>query len=277
MTTNDRIAFQGELGAYSHLAAAEYFSADSPVLACTEFSDTFKAVEDSKASHAIIPVENSVAGSIVENYDLLRTSGTYISGEYSLRIQHSLIVTNTNITDEVTKVYSHPQALAQCTDFIEESLPNAEVIPYYDTAGAAQLVARNPNEKWAAIASELAAPIYDVKVLKNGIENHPNNYTRFLVIQKLPNGGLPSTTYDKTSIVYKQKNSDGLQKTLAIFSSNEINISKVELRPQVGEPWRYWVFLDLEGSSEVVTECIEQLNLAANEYKILGNYQAHQV
>ena len=267
-----RVAFQGELGAYSELAAYEFFNEPIRVVPRQTFRDVFDAVENGKCGYGVIPVENSLTGSIHENIDLLLERKLVICGELKLRIVHCLISNHGAKIKSLRRVFAHPQASLQCRSFLNK-LENVEVLPVYDTAGGAMKVKERGRLDEAAIASAQAAGDYKLQILKKGIESNHLNYTRFAILAKrLFKKGKKS----KTSIVYSTKNIPGaLFKSLSLFSLWDINLLKIESRPIPGQPWQYMFYLDFEGDirDEKCKRAIEHLSDIAGSIKILGSYK----
>ncbi len=265
-----KVAFQGEHGAYSELAAIRHFGKTVKTAPCKTFSEVFAAVEERKADSGIIPLENSLEGSVGQNYDLLSRTNLRISGETVLRISHCLIgFPGTKIAD-VKRVYSHPQALGQCRTFLEGI--HAEQIPVYDTAGSVEIVKKGRDASAAGIASELAANTYKMRILKKGIESNPSNFTRFVIISRAES---PRTGKDKTSLILLLKHEPGaLHRALRIFAAKGINLTKLESRPIPGKPWEYSFYLDFEGhvSDEKVKEALQELKEQSSFVKVFGSY-----
>jgi len=266
-----KVSFQGELGAYSELAAREFFGHDIEVEPLPSFEAVFESVESGRSEHGMIPIENSLTGSIHQNYDLLLEHDLFIVGEIKLRIVHNLISNPGSELGDIRTIYSHPQAISQCRDFLK-SLRGVEVIPVHDTAGAARLVRDRGRADEAAIASSQAALDYGLKVLRSGIESNHKNYTRFLAIAKEPR---TANSDPKTSIVFSTKNIPGaLFKSLSVFALRDIDLMKIESRPIHGSPWQYLFYLDFDGdiSEERCGRAIEHLKEIATFFKFLGSY-----
>jgi prephenate dehydratase/prephenate dehydrogenase len=264
-----KVAFQGEHGAYGELAAFEYFGNKTESMPCKSFAEVFDKVMKGNADFGIIPIENSLEGSVGQNYDLLMKHNLTVCGEMVLRVEHCLIVNPGTKTKDLKKVYSHSQALGQCRKFIEDN--KLDGIPGYDTAGSVKLIKERGEKDAAAIASELAAKIYGMEILKKGIETDRKNFTRFLIISK----SIIQNRREKTSIILALKHKPGsLFSALKGFSENGINITKLESRPIAGRPWEYLFYLDFEGDSE--DPKIKRI-LAGNKrnfsyLKIIGSY-----
>jgi len=264
------VAFQGEIGAYSEEAAFQFFGSSIQTRPCESLDDAFKAVEQGEARYAVIPVENSLEGSISRSYDLMLESNLSACGEIELRISHCLIASPDARLESIKKVYSHPQALAQCRNFLKQM--GFTLIPTYDTAGSVKMIKEQGITDGAAIASARAAEIYGMKVLVAEIEDNPNNFTRFFVLSQHDS---PPTGKDKTSIVFSLRHKPGaLYQVLKAFSIRNINLTKLESRPTRQKPWEYNFYLDFDGhrqdksSREALAE-VEQNSL---QMKVVGSY-----
>ena len=266
-----RAAFQGELGAFSELAALEYFDREVTVLPRPTFEQVFDAVSAGEADHGVIPIENSLTGSIHDNYDLLLSHDLIITGEIKLRIVHNLLVIPGSRIEDVRRVSSHPQALSQCKDFLSR-LEGVELVNVDDTAGAARRVREAGRAEEAAIASEQAALDYGLEILRTGIESNHKNFTRFFVLSR----ELAEQAEDsKTSIVFSTRDIPGaLFKSLSVFALRDINLHKIESRPIPGSPWEYMFYLDFEGDirEDVTRRAITHLEEIASYLKVLGSY-----
>lgn len=269
-----KIAFQGVEGAYSELAAARLVRRSYTPMACREFADVFKAVSEGKASMGVIPIENSLTGSIHENFDLLTKHKLWIVGETKLRVQHALVAKRSSRMKDLTKVYSHPQALWQCQKFLS-SLPDVELTPHFDTAGAARLIKSDAYVGIAAVASREAARRYGLKILRSGIEDHHRNFTRFFLISKRPFAGKGRSI--KTSILFALKSVPGaLHHCLGAFAVQGVQLVKLESRPITGRPWEYMFYLDFKGRARDArsVRALTALKGPAKQIKILGSYPA---
>lgn len=272
------IAFQGEPGAYSEAALLEHFGADVETLPCPSFDAVFVAVAEGKAGRGLIAIENSLAGSIHHNYDLLLDNSLWIVGEHYLRVQHCLIANAGVESHQVKKVISHPQALAQCDGYLRRKALTAEV--YYDTAGAVKRLKESGMRDVAAIASRRAAQVYGMQVLDEDIEDNPANYTRFLIIARkshTSNQGGESGSW-KTTIVFSLKNEPGsLFKALSVFALRDIDLNKIESRPLVGKPWEYLFYVDFTGSASdpAAARALAHLEEYATTLRVLGSYPRH--
>lgn len=265
-----RVAYQGEPGAYSEEAVYKYFGNDVKSKGFETLSLVFNSVEKDTTAYAVVPVENSIEGSIGRTYDLLLQHNLNVYGEIFHKIRHCLIsFPETNI-DSIKKVFSHPQALGQSREFLEQY--PVQLIPHHDTAGSVRMIREKKLTDAAAIASERAAQIYDMQVLEKGIETNTQNYTRFLVLSKKD---AKRTGNDKTSIIFTVKHAPGtLYKALGIFSVSDINLTKIESRPIIGKPWQYTFFLDFEGykTDKLIKNALEILRHNTLFMKIIGSY-----
>jgi prephenate dehydratase len=267
--TNMRVAFQGEPGAYSEEAGFGYF--DSPEMVPEEsFEAVFDVVVSGNCQSGLIAIENSLAGSIHQNYDLLLRHELHIVGEYFLRVRHCLIgFPGVNISD-ITHVISHPQALGQCAGTLRELGVKTE--PVYDTAGSVKMLKESGERTMAAIASKRAAEIYEMQILQESIEDTPENYTRFLEIAPEP---VTPTGEAKTSIVFTLKNTPGaLFKALSVFALRDIDLTKIESRPLAGKPWEYLFYIDFIGAmgDGPVKRALDHLGEYALMLRVLGSY-----
>ncbi|MGH9609839.1 MAG: prephenate dehydratase [Bryobacteraceae bacterium] len=267
-------AFQGEPGAFSHIAARQLLGKRVHVLPCPSFAEVFGALEAGRATHAVIPIENTLHGSILENYDHLLKHNLHIAGETSVRISHQLIAMPGSNFPSIKQVYSHPVALNQCRSFFERHA-GIEAVPYYDTAGSVKMLRRERPEGAAAIASAGAAEIYRGVVLKRNIEDDARNFTRFFLLTKQAarvGGGAGW----KTSLVFSTPNAPGaLFKAMACFALRGLNLSKIESRPLRGKPWEYLFYVDLLGSThdKAVRSALDNLSELAPMVRVFGSYR----
>jgi chorismate mutase/prephenate dehydratase len=264
------VAFQGEKGAYSEEAAILFFGPSIKVKPYRSLLEVFKAVEEGQVDTGIVPAENSLEGSVNQTYDLLLSSELKVSGEVILRVTHCLIANKKISFESIKTVYSHPQALAQCRNFLNSL--KCEVIPTYDTAGSVKLIKEKKLMDSCAIASERAAKIYKMSILAKGIEDDKNNFTRFFILSKKDS---PYTGNDKTSIIFSTKNIPGaLYSALREFAIRRINLTKIESRPTRITPWEYNFYLDFEGhrNEDKCKKALEGLKKKALFVKILGSY-----
>lgn len=266
------VAFQGERGAYSEAAAVAHFGQGVQPLPCPSFETVFDAVTSGGANRGIIPVENSLAGSIHRNYDLLLRYDLAIVGEVQIRIAHYLIALPGVSLADVERVYSHPQALAQCEQSLNELLPHVERVPTYDTAGSVKMLREEGIRDGAAIASRHAADIYGMNVLRAELEDNPENYTRFLILSQ--EAVIPDNAA-KTSIVFSMDNVPGaLFKSLAVFALRDIDLTKIESRPLQGKRWQYFFYIDFAGSVHEprCRNALNHLQEITSFFRVLGSY-----
>jgi prephenate dehydratase len=265
-----KVAIQGEKGAFSHEAAIKACGQGIEVLPRTTFDELFDSVVDGVADRALVPIENSLHGSIHENYDRLKSRPLHIVGETQLRIRQCLIARPGSSVAMVRRVASHPVALAQCRRFFAER-PQVEAVTAYDTAGAVQDLMKGGLATQGAIASRLAAQLYGAQVLLEGIEDDPENYTRFLLLAREAG---PIEAASKTSIVFVLDNKPGaLYNALGVFASRTVDLCKLESRPLRGHPWEYSFYLDVLGDPQgTAGQAIDELGHSCRELRILGSY-----
>ncbi len=269
-----KVAFQGEPGAYSEEAVYGYFG-PTETLPCETFDAVFAAVTSGRAACALIPIENSLAGSIHQNYDLLVNHTLWITGEYFLRVHHCLIGLPGVHKEDIRRVISHPQALGQSAGYLR-ALPGVKSEPVYDTAGSVKMLKESGTRDTAAVASRRAAELYGMDILDEGIEDNPENYTRFLVIAPEP---VSPSSNAKTSIVFSLHNRPGaLFKALSVFALRDIDLTKIESRPLVGTPWNYLFYVDFIGSAQddSVKRALDHLGEYAPTVRVLGTYPRYQ-
>ncbi len=264
-----KVAYLGPKATFSHLATMQQFGAAAQLEPQKSIPAVFEEVEKGKALYGVVPVENSTEGVITHTLDMFVDSNLSITAEIILDIHHDLL-SRTGRMEDIRKIYSHPQPLAQCRRWLEENLPNTPLVDVASTAVAAQIVSEDYTA--AAIASELAASLYDLKVVRSRIEDQVNNVTRFLVISRKPSE--PSGN-DKTSILFSVKDEPGiLYRMLEPFARRGVNLAKIESRPVKTKAWEYIFFLDMEGhvADPTVHEAIEELRRFCQFLKILGSY-----
>jgi prephenate dehydratase len=266
-----KVAIQGELGCFSHEAARKIVPR-ATVVPCARSAEVFDRLASGSVRAGIIPIENSLAGSVAEHFDLLLTRDVFIHGELPLRIRHNLIAQPGVKLNQVRRVFSHPIALDQCRNFFR-SRPDIQAVPFYDTAGSVRHLVSEGLRDAAAIAPKQAAKQYGGRILLAGIEDDQQNYTRFLLINSSRKVGKGS---NKTSIAFALKNVPGvLFKALSVFALRDISLSKIESRPRRGHPWEYIFFVDiLRGDDEAARNALHHLSEIAEFVKVLGIYPA---
>jgi prephenate dehydratase len=266
------VAFQGEHGAYSEQAARQHFGNAIATLPCRTFHDLIAAVQDGRARFGFLPVENSLAGTVISAYDLLMDCALHIQAEVILRVEHCLMAPTGTTLAGVRRARSHPQALLQCEATLRRM--SLEPVEYYDTAGAARDLAADPQPGVAAIASALAAETYGLDILARHLEDKDINFTRFFVLgRERPARRDPS----KTSIVLATPHAPGaLHAALGELARRAINMTKIESRPQGDQPWHYWFYIDFEGheEEEAVREALQGIRRRASFLRVLGSYPA---
>src|SRR3982751_2061231 len=276
-TRKTSVAFQGAAGAFSHKAAQQLFSEDVEVKPCQTFGEIFEAISSNSVTHGVVPIENTLHGSIHENYDNLLRYDVKIFGETTVRISHHLITAPGATFKSLKRVYSHPVALNQCRVFLQKHV-HLEALSYYDTAGSVQMIMSERPAHDAAIASETAAKIYGGMILKRNVEDNPRNFTRFFLLAKHDrvrgDQRSESGTW-KTSLVFAVKNSPGmLFRAMACFALRDITLSKIESRPNREKPWEYMFYVDIAGRSDEpsVQRALSQLEEISSFSRILGSY-----
>ena len=265
-----KIAFQGERGAYSESAVYTFFGDNAEVKPCRDLTEVFESVDKQEVPVGVVPVENSLEGSVNQTYDLFLTHDLKVCGEIIIRISHCLIANPSTSLMAVKTVYSHPQALAQCRSFLERL--GSELVPTYDTAGSVKMLKENGLKDAAAVASKKAAEIYGMKILASEIEDTPTNYTRFFAISK---DDSLRTGKDKTSIIFAAAHTPGsLYHALGEFAKRNINLTKIESRPTKQKAWEYNFYLDFEGhrTEENCAAALKALEQSGAFLKILGSY-----
>lgn len=268
-----KIAFQGEPGAYSEQAVFNYFGGVE-TLPCESFDVVFDSVVSGVCDAGLIAIENSLAGSIHQNYDLLLRHDLHIIGEYPLRVQHCLIAAPGLTKVDIKKVISHPQALGQCAAYLRKLGVKTESV--YDTAGSVKMLKESGTRDTAAIASRRAAEIYGMQILEEGVEDNPENYTRFLAISKT---AMKPEGEAKTSIVFTLRNQPGaLFKALSVFALRDIDLTKIESRPLQGKPWEYLFYIDFIGATteDTTRKALDHLGEYALMLRVLGSYPRYK-
>jgi prephenate dehydratase len=262
------VSFQGERGAYSEAAARAFFKSEIQTIPLPTFAEVLENTIQDKTEYSILPVENSLEGSVGESYDLLYSTPLNAVGEIYYRIEHCLI--GNGKLEKIDTVYSHPQALGQCRNFIEKH--NMKTVPTYDTAGSVKIIKELNKQNIACIASKDSSEIYNVPIIAEKIANNSNNYTRFLILSK---NNKEETGKDKTSIIFSIKHEPGsLHRIIENFYNYNVNLTKIESRPTKTNTWEYNFYVDFEGHSKNsrIAEMLEKINHETLFMKILGSY-----
>jgi len=273
------IGFQGARGAFSEEATRKLLGARTAVLPCERFEDLFRSLKEGRTSGAVVPIENTLAGSVHENYDHLQNFDLPIVAETSVRIVHNLIAPPGVPFSKIRRVFSHPVALNQCLDFFSRN-PQFERVPFYDTAGSVKMLVEEGIEDAGAIASSVAAEIYGARILRRSIESDRQNFTRFFLLRRpeyarnhpiRAAGNVPW----KTSLVFSTRNVPGaLFRALSAFALRDLSLAKIESRPLRGKPWEYLFYLDFLGrmDSPNVQNAVNHLRELADTLRVLGSY-----
>ncbi|MFY9609423.1 MAG: prephenate dehydratase [Blastocatellia bacterium] len=272
-----KVAFQGARGAFSEDAARQLLGENTETLPCRTFDEMFAAVLSREADCAVAPIENSLAGSVHKNYDLLMEHNLTIIGETNVGIAHNLIALPGVGLAEIRRAHSHPVALAQCERFFRAN-PQIEAEPAYDTAGSVKIVIERGDRQQAAIAGATAAEVYGAEIVARNIEDNPANFTRFLLLTRPDRVGsiMPAGSSErKTSIVFRVANQPGsLFRALAVFSLRDIDMTKIESRPIQGRPWEYSFYLDVAGDQKEpkLERALAHLGEMTESIRVLGSY-----
>ncbi|MBR4590517.1 MAG: prephenate dehydratase [Bacteroidaceae bacterium] len=272
-----KIAIQGEIGSFHDVASHRYFENEEfELICCDTFEDVFVNMKKDKDVIGVMAIENTIAGSLLHNYELLRDSGMFIVGEHKLRISHSLLCLPDEDWDDITEVNSHPVALMQCRNFLKNH-PNFKIVETADTAGSAKNISENNLRGHAAICSKFAAPLYGMKVLEEGIETNKHNFTRFLVMcnpELAPQLSVKEQA-NKSSIVFSLAHTEGqLSQVLSILSFYRINMTKIQSLPIIGKEWEYLFYVDLTFNDYTrYRQSIDAIRPLINQLTILGEYK----
>ncbi len=275
---NRKIVYQGIEGSYSYLAGVKFFSKENKFIGVNNFKEIFKLVAENKADFGVVPIENSIAGSVYENIDYLNRYNVKIIGEHYLKIEHCLLGIKARMPFNIRmkyikKIYSHPKALEQCSKFLDK-YKNIEKIAYTDTASSAKLISELNDITLACIASKECAYLYNLQILKNNIQDFKNNFTRFLFIAQL-NFNFKEYNLNKASIIFTLPHIPGsLYRALEIFAINNINLTKIESRPIPEKPFEYFFFVDFIFNSRInLDEIFLKFRKKVKKFKILGIYK----
>ena len=276
-----RIAIQGEIGSFHDIAAHEYFRDEQlQLICCATFEQVFDAVRQDPTVIALAAIENTIAGSLLHNYELLRDSQATVVGEHKLHVTHCICCLPEDSWETITEVHSHPVALMQCRHYLEHH-PNLRMVEGDDTAGSAKMIVEGGHRGWAAICHAEAARLYGLKVLEDNIEDNKHNFTRFLVCSVPQKADLlrPLLETDKSSIVFSLPHEEGsLSAVLAILSFYKINLTKIQSLPIIGHEWEYLFYVDVTYSDLTrYRQSIDAIFPLTRDLKILGEYVAYKV
>ncbi|MBP6528349.1 MAG: prephenate dehydratase [Prevotella sp.] len=272
-----RIAIQGEIGSFHDIAAHQYFNGEQiELICCSTFEQVFENIKRDPTVIGMIAIENTIAGSLLHNYDLLRESGVTIVGEHKLHIEHSICCLPDDNWDTINEVHSHPVALAQCRNFLANH-PDMKAVEAEDTAGSAEYISKNNIRGWAAICSSYAANIYGMKILQEDIHDNKHNYTRFLVVSNQHKASLLREVEksNKSSIVFSLAHEEGsLSKVLTILSFYDVNLTKIQSLPIIGHEWEYLFYVDVSFDNLTrYRQSIDAITPLVKNIKILGEYE----
>ena len=272
-----RIAIQGDIGSFHDIAAHQYFGNQQiQLICCSTFEQVFENIRRDPTAIGMLAIENTIAGSLLHNYELLRDSETTIVGEHKLRITHSLCCLPDDDWSTINEVHSHPVALMQCRGFLANH-PDMKAVEAHDTAGAAKYIAQHQCRGWAAICNTAAAKIYGMKVLQEGIEDNKHNFTRFLVTSHVNKADFlrPIDRMNKASLVFALPHEEGsLSQVLSILSFYKMNLTKIQSLPIIGHEWEYMFYVDVTFDNLTrYRQSIDAIMPLTKELKVLGEYQ----
>lgn len=272
-----RIAIQGDIGSFHDIAAHQYFGNQQiQLICCSTFEQVFENIRRDPTAIGMLAIENTIAGSLLHNYELLRDSETTIVGEHKLRITHSLCCLPDDDWNTINEVHSHPVALMQCRGFLANH-PDMKAVEAHDTAGAAKYIAQHQCRGWAAICNTVAAKIYGMKVLQEGIEDNKHNFTRFLVTSHVNKADFlrPIDRVNKASLVFALPHEEGsLSQVLSILSFYKMNLTKIQSLPIIGHEWEYMFYVDVTFDNLTrYRQSIDAIMPLTRELKVLGEYQ----
>ena len=263
------IAIQGQAGSFHEQAAAQWFKNNYDIIPCATFSDVFTAYETGEADAIVCAVENTIYGSINEVYQLIEDCSAPLVGEVKLQINHQLIARSDATPKTITEIYSHPVALAQCREYLTAQYPNAELIEYFDTAGAVEFVKSLNANTAAAVAGEQAARLYGLPIIAKNIQDNMHNHTRFLVLQD--NDTSPQA--NRAALVITTADKPGaLAEVLNIFATNSVNLEKLQSQPIIGQPWEYKFYLVVDTTGSKLRKIVSQIEKSDHAVTLLGEY-----
>ncbi len=272
-----KIAIQGEIGSFHDIAAHLYFENEQiELICCSTFEQVFEQTQQDNDTIGMVAIENTIAGSLLHNYELLTNSGVAIAGEHKLHISHCICCLPEDDWDTITEIHSHPVALMQCRRFLEQH-PSMKLVEGEDTAGSAKMIARQNRRGWAAICHAEAARLYGLKVLENHIEDNKHNFTRFLIVSRPEDadGLRPIAEANKSSIVFSLPHEEGsLSSVLAILSFYHINLTKIQSLPIIGREWEYLFYVDVMYNEPTrFHQSIDAITPLTRDLRILGEYK----
>lgn len=274
-----KIAIQGLLGSFHDIAAHQYFKTEQiELICCSTFEQVFENIHRDKTVIGLIAIENTIAGSLLHNYELLRDSGTSVVGEHKLHISHCICCLPEDDWSTITEVHSHPVALMQCRQYLSQH-PQLKAVEAEDTAGSAQYIKENGCRGWAAICNREAAKMHGMKILDDNIEDNKHNFTRFLVVcqPEIVDTQRPIEKTDKSSLVFSLPHEEGsLSQVLSILSFYKINMTKIQSLPIIGREWEYMFYIDVTYDSLTrYRQSIDAIKPLTRELKILGEYEQY--
>lgn len=265
-----RIAIQGQAGSFHEQAAKQWYGPDATIVPCVTFGDVFQTYARGQADAIVVAVENTIYGTINETYRHIKSCGAPIVGEVTLTIQQTLITNPGTKLEDITAVYSHPVALSQCRQFLQEHLPQAAQIEYFDTAGAVEFIKQHGSSHLAAIAGEAAAQLHNMPILKRHIQDGQDNITRFLVLD--PNATV--TDADRATLVVTTAHQPGsLLEILRTFANQSINLASLQSQPIVGQPWNYKFFMTVDAAGPSLQRAINKITSTGHKVTLLGEYR----
>lgn len=275
-----KVAIQGVAGCFHDIAARQFFQDETiQTIPCETFKDLFATIKKDNSILGAVAIENTIAGSLLPNHNMLKESGMSILGETKLRIEHNLVALPGQKIEDITEVLSHPMALMQCEDFLAK-YPNLKAVEADDTAGSAKMIAEGKLMGKAAICSKLAAEIYGLEILSEGIETNKRNYTRFLIVADpwTAEDYLKDKTVNKASVVFTLPHDEGaLAKVLSILSYYHVNLSKIQSLPIIGREWEYLFYVNVNFDNYMAyTQALDAIRPFTKDLRILGEYQAYK-
>lgn len=266
-----KIAIQGQAGSFHADVAAQWYGDDHEIVPCTTFADVFEVYALGEADAMVVAVENTVYGSINEVYQLVESGGVPIVGEVKLPVAQQLIAIEDARPNDITEIYSHPVALAQCRDKLSKLCPDAVLIEHFDTAGAVEFVASLRSSNAAAVASQTAADLYGMNVIAPDVHDNQANITRFLILQNAP---TPPDANRASMVITTNHQPGDLLEVLQVFADAGINLAKLQSQPIVGSPWQYKFFIVVDAAGQPLRDCLEQIVSGEHQVTLLGEYQA---